>query len=160
MNDPVKVMEQMEDRTVAEIKTEAPKPETRLSNNTIDENNKPDAVIGTFINESGDNLQYLIKNEDDQKVVYVNKDNELVAKISFDFEEQSKYDIEVGEKNLDTDDTKFETYEILVNDLRELGDITILAPDNTETAKTCQLKKTEKREQLSELFKMEKDTKL
>ena len=132
MNDPVKVMEQMEDRTVAEVKTEAPKPETRLSNNTIDENNAPDAVIGTFINESGDNLQYFIKNEDDQKVVSVNKDNELIAKISFDFEKQSKYDIEVGEKNLDTDDTKFTTYEILVNNLRELGDITILAPDNSE----------------------------
>ncbi len=133
MNNPAKVMDQMEDRTVGEIKTEAPKPETRLSNNTIDENNEPNAVIGTFTNESGDNLQYFIKNEDDQEVVYVNEDNELVAKISFDFEKQSKYDIEVGEKNLDTDDTKFTTYEILVNDLRELGDITILAPDNTET---------------------------
>ena len=123
MNNPVKVMEQMEDRTVAEIKTEAPKQETRLSNNTIDENNKPDAVIGKFINESGDNLQYFIKNEDDKKIVYVNKDNELVAKISFDFEKTPKYDIEVGEKNLGTDDTKFNTYEILINNLREAGDI-------------------------------------
>ena len=132
MNDPVQVMEQIEDTTVAEMKTEEPEPETRLSNNTIDENNEPDAVIGTFINESGDNLQYFIQNEDDQEVVYVNENNELVAKVSFDFEKQSKYDIEVGEKNLDTDDTKFTTYEILVNNLRELGDITILAPDNTE----------------------------
>ncbi len=123
MNNPVKVMEQMEDRTVAEIKTEAPKQETRLSNNTIDENNKPDAVIGKFINESGDNLQYFIKNEDDKKIVYVNKDNELVAKISFDFEKTPRYDIEVGEKNLGTDDTKFNTYEILINNLREAGDI-------------------------------------
>ena len=142
MNDPVQVMEQMEDRTVAEMKTEEPEPETglsneepepetRLSNNTIDENNAPEAVIGTFINESGDNLQYFIQNEDDREVVYVNEDNELVAKISFDFEEQSTYNIEVGEKNLDTDDTKFTTYEILVNNLRELGDIIILAPDNT-----------------------------
>ena len=125
MNNPAKVMDQMEDRTVGEIKAEAPKPETKLSNNTIDENNKPDAVIGTFINESGENLQYLIKNGDDQKVVYVNDDNELVAKISFDFEEQSKYAIEVGEKNLDTDDTKFKTYEILVNNLREAGDLVL-----------------------------------
>ena len=91
----------------------------RLSNNTIDENNAPNAVIGIFETEAGAQLRYkIIKGP--KRLFSINEANELIAKRTFNYEAGSvRYEIRVREKDVSTGKMLMKDFTIFVNDINE-----------------------------------------
>ncbi|MDE0009980.1 MAG: hypothetical protein OXU36_02475 [Candidatus Poribacteria bacterium] len=90
-----------------------------LSNNTIDENNAPNAVIGIFETEAGAQLSYkIIKGP--KRLFAINAANELIARRTFNYEVgRPRYEIRVREKDVSTGKTLTKDFTIFVNDLNE-----------------------------------------
>ena len=91
----------------------------RLSNNTIDENNAPNAVIGIFETEAGAQLSYkIIKGP--KRLFAINAANQLIARRTFNYEAGSvRYEIRVREKDVSTGKTLTKDFTIFVNDINE-----------------------------------------
>lgn len=100
----------------------------RLSNNTIDENSAPNAVIGIFETEVGEHFTYKII-RGPKRLFAINADNQLIAKRTFNYEAgRPRYEIRVREKAVSTGKTLTKDFTIFVNDLNE-------APTDLELSK-------------------------
>ena len=91
----------------------------RLSNNTIDENNAPNAVIGIFETDVGEHFTYkIIKGP--KRLFAINEANQLIARRTFNYEAgRPRYEIRVREKDVSTGKMLMKDFTIFVNDLNE-----------------------------------------
>ena len=91
----------------------------RLSNNTIDENNTPNAVIGIFETDVGEHFTYKII-RGPKRLFAINAANQLIARRTFNYEAGSvRYEIRVREKDVSTGKTLTKNFTIFVNDINE-----------------------------------------
>ena len=90
-----------------------------LSNNTIDENNAPNAVIGIFETEADEPFTYKII-RGPKRLFAINAANQLIARRTFNYEAgRPRYEIRVREKDVSTGKTLTKDFTIFVNDLNE-----------------------------------------
>ena len=137
-SNPVRVMDQIEDRTVqttGDIRKDENIQKIILSDNYIDENEKPNTEVGNFSTEEEGNFQYFLKDDKSKENFYI-KDDTLFARNTLDYEKANTYDIKVGRKNLQTGETTYKDFPISVNDLPEPGDITLSNNTIMENNKT------------------------